>query len=155
MVAVGVALVLVGAAFLVAEAHAPYGILGTIGAVSLVGGAVLAIAAAGAGLAVILAVALAGAAIAGLWLTVAARKVLATRALRARSGSEALNGQLGVVRSWNGREGQVLVQGALWRARRSWPDDDCVPAPGDSVVVENMSGLTLGVRKAEEWEEPC
>ena len=26
---------------------------------------------------------------------------------------------------------------------------------GDSVVVEGVNGLTLAVRKAEEWEEPC
>jgi membrane protein implicated in regulation of membrane protease activity len=25
---------------------------------------------------------------------------------------------------------------------------------GDAVVVERVSGLTLGVRRAEEWEEP-
>ena len=26
---------------------------------------------------------------------------------------------------------------------------------GDQVVVERVSGLTLGVRKAEDWEDPC
>jgi membrane protein implicated in regulation of membrane protease activity len=25
---------------------------------------------------------------------------------------------------------------------------------GDPVVVERVTGLTLGVRRAEEWEEP-
>lgn len=38
MVEVGVALVLVGAALLVAEAHVPAGILGVGGAAALVGG---------------------------------------------------------------------------------------------------------------------
>jgi membrane protein implicated in regulation of membrane protease activity len=27
-------------------------------------------------------------------------------------------------------------------------------AAGDAVVVERVTGLTLGVRRAEEWEEP-
>jgi membrane protein implicated in regulation of membrane protease activity len=48
----------------------------------------------------------------------------------------------------------VLVDGALWRARRSWADDDEELGLGDPVVVERVSGLTLAVRKAEEWEEP-
>jgi len=45
------------------------------------------------------------------------------------------------------------VDGALWRARPSWPDADEHLAAGDAVVVERVSGLTLAVRRAEEWEE--
>jgi membrane protein implicated in regulation of membrane protease activity len=85
---------------------------------------------------------------------VATRKALATRRLRAASGREALSGRLGVVRSWNGAGGQVFVDGALWRARRSLGDEDDDLASGDSIVVERVSGLTLGVRRAEDWEEP-
>jgi membrane-bound serine protease (ClpP class) len=153
MVAVGVALVLVGAALLVAEAHLPAGILGVCGGAAVIGGAALAIAAAGGGLAIVLAVAVAAAAMSALWFTFVARKALATRRLGAASGREALCGHCGVVRAWNGAGGQVLVDGALWRARRSWADEEGPLAPGDSVVVERVSGLTLAVRKAEEWEE--
>jgi membrane-bound serine protease (ClpP class) len=72
---------------------------------------------------------------------------------RAASGREALSGRTGVVRSWNGEGGQVFVDGALWRARRSWPDDpEGEIGPGDAVVVERVNGLTLGIRKAERWE---
>ena len=46
------------------------------------------------------------------------------------------------------------MDGALWRARPSWPDSDDELKVGDPVVVERVSGLTLAVRKAEEWEEP-
>src|SRR5215216_4345531 len=92
MVAIGVALVLVGAALLVAEAHLPSGALGVTGAVALAGGAALAISAAGGGLAIVLAAMFAAAGVAGLWLAVAARKALATRALRPSSGREALSG---------------------------------------------------------------
>ena len=153
MVEVGVALLLVGAALLVAEAHVPAGILGVLGGVALVGGMALAIAGAGAGLAIVVAGMVAGGAVAGLWLAIATRKTMATRRLRVSSGREALSGRMGVVRSWDAGGGQVLVDGALWRARKSFMDDDGELGVGDSVVVERVSGLTLAVRRAEEWEE--
>jgi membrane-bound serine protease (ClpP class) len=153
MVVVGVALVLLGAALLVAEAHLPAGVLGATGGLSLTAGAVLAIAGIGGGMVAIVPVALGAGTIAGLWLWVAARKSLESQARRPRSGSEALSGRPGVVRQWAGTDGQVLVDGALWRARHSWPEDDALTS-GDQVVVERVSGLTLAVRKAEEWEEP-
>jgi membrane-bound ClpP family serine protease len=146
--------VLLGAALMVAEAHVPAGILGAAGGVSLVAGAAIAIAAAGGGLVAILPVAVGAGAIAALWLTIATRKSLASQAGRPRSGREALSGRLGVVRNWSDADGQVLVDGALWRARQSCPDDEPALHAGDPVVVERVSGLTLGVRKAEDWEEP-
>jgi len=154
MVVVGVALVFVGAALLVAEAHAPAGVLGVVGGLALAGGAALAIAGAGGGLAIVLSVTVAAGAVAALWLAVATRKALATHGLRASAGREALSGRVGVVRSWKGADGQVFVDGALWRARHSWADEDTELGEGDQVVVERVSGLTLGVRRAEEWEEP-
>jgi membrane-bound ClpP family serine protease len=154
MVVVGVALVLVGVALLVAEAHVPAGILGVVGALTLAGGAALAIAGAGGGLAIILPVVIAAGAVGALWLAIATRKALATQGRRSSSGREALSGRVGVVRNWTGAGGQVLVDGALWRARRSWADDDEEIGAGDSVVVERVSGLTLAVRRAEDWEEP-
>jgi len=155
MVEIGVALVLVGAAFMVAEAHVPGGVLGVLGGATLAGGIALAVAGAGAGLAIVVAAMLASAAVGGLWLAVATRKALATRRLRVSSGSEALSGRVGVVRSWEAGRGQVLVDGALWRARPSWPDESLELGVGDPVVVERVNGLTLGVRRAEEWEEQC
>ncbi|MEA2450539.1 MAG: hypothetical protein QOG63_2471 [Thermoleophilaceae bacterium] len=157
MVEVGVVLVLLGAALLVAEAHVPAGAFGTAGGIALTAGVVLAMTASGAGLAVVIPVAVGTGAIACLWLAIATRKSLATIGRRPRSGSEALSGRSGVVRNWNGRGGQVLVDGAIWSARRSWPADDETDErlePGDEVVVERVSGLTLAVRKAEEWEAP-
>jgi membrane-bound ClpP family serine protease len=153
MVEVGVALVLVGVALLVAEAHLPSGALGAAGGGALAVGAALAIAGAGAGAAAVVAAVLAALAVTAGWLLVATRKSLAVRRLRAASGREALSGRTGVVRSWAGECGQVFVDGALWRARRSWPDDPEEIGVGDSVVVERVNGLTLGVRRAERWEE--
>jgi membrane-bound serine protease (ClpP class) len=155
MVVVGVALLLVGAALLVAEAHAPAGLLGAAGGISLAAGAALAIAGAGGGVGVALAAMVAAAAVAGIWVALATRKALATRALRPSSGREALSGRMGVVRTWAGGGGQVFVDGALWRARHSWNAEGEELGEGDPVVVERVSGLTLAVRKAEDWEEPC
>jgi membrane-bound ClpP family serine protease len=153
MVEAGVALVLVGAALLVAEAHVPSGALGAAGGVALAAGAALALAGAGGGAAIVIGVVLGAIAATGLWLAFATRKALATRRLRLASGREALTGRCGVVRSWQNGDGQVFVDGALWRARPSWPDSDEQISAGDAVVVERVTGLTLGVRKAEEWEE--
>jgi membrane-bound ClpP family serine protease len=153
MVEVGVALVLVGAVLLVVEAHVPAGVLGVAGGVALAGGAALAISGAGGGLAIVLPVMLGSLAVAGLWLAVATRKALAAQRRRTASGREALSGRMGVVRQWAGADGQVFVDGALWRARRSWPEDESEFGAGDPVVVERVSGLTLAVRRAEEWEE--
>jgi membrane protein implicated in regulation of membrane protease activity len=47
----------------------------------------------------------------------------------------------------------VFIDGALWRARNQWSDEDEGSfRAGDSVVVERVSGLTLSVRRAEDWE---
>jgi membrane-bound ClpP family serine protease len=153
MVEFGVALVVVGAVLLVAEAHVPGGVLGATGGVTLALGAALALAGAGGGAAVIVAAVLGALAVSGLWLGIATRKTLAARRLRSPSGRDALTGRCGVVRSWQNGDGQVFVDGALWRARPSWPDSDEHLAPGDAVVVERVNGLTLAVRRAEEWEE--
>jgi membrane-bound ClpP family serine protease len=154
MIEAGALLVLVGAALLVAEAHVPAGILGVGGGLAIAGGAALAIGGAGGSLAVVLAAMLAALAVTALWLGTATRKALGTRRLRAASGREALFGRQGVVRTWSGAGGQVLVDGALWRARRSLADDEEGElGVGDAVVVERVNGLTLAVRRAEEWEE--
>jgi membrane-bound ClpP family serine protease len=157
MVLLGVVLLLLGAALLVAEAHLPSGAFGAAGGVTLTAGGLVTMAAAGAGMWAILPVTLGAALIASLWVAIAARKSLASQLRPVRAGSEALNGEFGIVRSWAGHDGQVLVAGALWRARRSWPDDEVEDGAlhaGDHVIVERVKGLTLGVRRAEDWESP-
>lgn len=154
MAIVGVVLLVLGASLLVAEAHLPAGALGVAGAVTLATGAALAIAGAGGSLVLVLAALTTSLAVAGAWTALIARTALRTRRQRAVSGREGLSGRCGVVRAWGGDAGQVLVDGALWRARPSVLETSAPPlAIGDAVVVERVRGLTLTVRRAEEWEE--
>jgi membrane-bound serine protease (ClpP class) len=155
MTALGLTLLVVGAVLLVVEAHVPtLGVLGGPGVIALGAGALLAVGGLGGGLALGLATALL-LALGGIGvLMVTLRKGIAVRRRRVRAGPEGLVGRLGVVRRWEEPCGKVLVDGALWHARRSWPDDDEHPAlhEGDPVVVERLDGLTLAVRPAEQWE---
>ena len=155
MTELGMALLLVGAIMILAEAHVQsLGALGGPGVVALGAGAVLAVAGLGGGvaLAVITALVLVMAGVGMLTLTL--RKGLGVRRRRVRAGPERLIGHLGVVRTWEDPRGSVLVDGALWRARLSACEEEqpLELHEGDPVVVERLDGLTLAVRPAEEWE---
>ena len=146
MTALGLLLVLVGAALVVAEAHVPsHGLLGSAAVASLALGVVLAVTGAGAAAAVGIAAGLGVALAGGLFMWVMVRKALATRRLRTRNN---LIGRIGTVKP----SGQVFVDGGLWRARVWDLQEEPALQPGDAVVVEHVNGLTLTVRHAEEWE---
>src|SRR4051812_47101415 len=149
-----VALGLTGAVLLVAEAHvASFGVLGGAGILALVLAAVLAVGEAGGGALAALAVAIPVAAVLSALLVIATRKSLAVRRQRVQGGSEGLIGRIGVVRHAVAPEGDVFVSGELWHARQSvMEDDQPALAAGEKVVVERVNGLTLTVRRAEEWE---
>jgi membrane-bound ClpP family serine protease len=153
MTALGIVLLLLGVILVVAEAHVPGGVLGVLGGVMLVAAVVVLAGAAGAGAAIAVPVGAALGLGAATWGVVVARGVSGTRRARVRSGAEGLSGQVGVVRRWDEPDGQVFVDGALWRARHSWgPGEEDALHEGDRVVVERVAGLTLCVRRAEEWE---
>jgi membrane-bound serine protease (ClpP class) len=154
MTALGVSLLIVGAIVIVAEAHVPsLGMLGGPGVLAIGVGALLAISGLGGGFAVALIAALLLVAIGAGAVALSVTKGLAVRRRRVRTGPEGLIGHQGVVRSWAEPTGSVLVDGALWRARRSIVDEDGAELhAGDRVVVEHLTGLTVGVRRAEEWE---
>jgi membrane-bound serine protease (ClpP class) len=146
-------LLALGAVLLVAEAHLPsFGALGVAGIAALVTGAALAVDAAGGGVALVLGVAVAIGVGGGALLLYAVRATLPVVRARARTGAEALVGHIGVVRQAPAPFGQILVDGALWRARPCWEEDTPALREGDHVVVERVTGLTLSVRRAEEWE---
>jgi membrane-bound ClpP family serine protease len=138
----GLLLVLVGAALAATEAHVvSHGVFGSGAVISLAAGVALLVSAAGSAAIVAIVCGLAVAAAGGTALYAMVVRALATRRLRA---SNSLIGRVGVAKAAD----CVFVDGALWRAR-AWdePISDGVP-----VVVENVNGLTLTVRPAEEWE---
>lgn len=149
MTAIGIALLVVGAIVVTVEAHVPsLGVLGGPGVVALAVGAVLAVGGLGGGIAlgVVAAVLVTAVGVGVVGISVAKGKAVGRR--RARTE---LVGRLGVVRRWEDPDGTVLVDGALWSARPSLPDGESLSS-GDRIVVERVSGLTLCVRKAEDWE---
>jgi membrane-bound ClpP family serine protease len=153
MTALGFVLLLTGVALVVAEAHVPGGVLGVAGGVALIAGGIIIIGALGGGAAIAVPIGVGIGAAVGGWALLVARKTAGARRARIRSGAEGLCGQLGVVRSWAQPAGQVFVDGALWRARQDWaPSGEESLREGDPVVVERVNGLTLSVRRAEEWE---
>jgi membrane-bound ClpP family serine protease len=150
MATFGLVLMVLGAALAVAEAHVvSHGVLGTGAVLALTGGVVLVVEGAGAGLAVALAVGLSVGLVSALYGFFVLRRALAARRTPVRGG---LIGRLGEVRTAPAPVGRVLVDGALWRARL-WAGEEDIPVrSGDPIVVERIDGLTLTVRRAEEWE---
>ena len=142
-----VALVAVG--LLVAELLLPTGgVLAAVGALGLVAAGVVALTAesdssaadwAGPGLITLGVLCLVTSYVVG-------RKVLAAhRDEPVRAGPEELVGARAEARTPLDPEGQVWIEGALWRARLSGAGGGS-PRPGDRVVVEAVEGLTLVVR---------
>ena len=153
MVILGIVLVLMGAGLMVAEAHLPtYGVLGLVGLGSLVAGGAIAVDASGGGSALVLVVTLMLLLVAGVALATVVRGAAGVARMRPRPGSAGLVGHVGIVRHELEPVGQVFVDGALWRAQPCWEEDPSPLREGDRVVVERVKGLTLGVRRAEEWE---
>jgi membrane-bound serine protease (ClpP class) len=132
------------------------GIIGGPGVLALAVGAILAVGGLGGGIGLAIGIAVALVAVSGSMLMVSLRKGVAVRRRRIRAGPERLVGHVGVVRSWCEPSGTVQLDGALWTARKAAPYSDDEPDPelhkGDRVVVEYLDGLTVRVRRAEEWE---
>lgn len=149
MTALGIALLVVGAVVVAVEAHiSSLGFLGGPGVIALAVGAVLAVGGLGGGLALGLVSAIVLVALGVAVVGVSVIKGTGVRRLAHRTG---IVGHLGTVRRWEGSKGTVLVDGALWHARPSLPDSEPL-REGEEIVVERVSGLTLAVRRAEDWE---
>lgn len=143
-----VLIALLGVSLLVAELLLPTGgVLAVLGVVGLVGGGVIALtaesdatAADWAGPALITL----GILSAISFYTVTRKVLEAHRDQPIRAGHEELIGAAAEVRSSLDPEGQVWIEGALWRARLA--SDGGPLRPGDRVTVEAVEGLTLLVR---------
>lgn len=153
MTALGVILIAAAVVLLLAEAHlSTGGLIGALAAAAAIGGVALMLLSAGAGAAVVLVVALCAAAVAAPLLLTTRRRIRRHLRARPRTGREALVGHVGVVRSIGGPTAEVFVDGSLWRAEADPLHREAELHDGDRVVVEGVNGLTLCVRKAEEWE---
>jgi membrane-bound ClpP family serine protease len=154
MTALILGLLTLGAVLLVAEAYlGSFGMLGTAGSAAVIAGIVLTLLVSGGSFALVLAVTVPVAAAAVAVAVLATHKALSASRQRARCGSEGLIGQVAIVRLPLDPLGHVVVDGELWRARRSWAEeDDPPPAEGEPMVVDGIQGLTLSVRRAEVWE---
>ena len=144
----GLALILLGIAFMIAEAFTPGVIvLGLGGIVAFVAGSLLLFDP--RGIDVDFAVA---------WTTIAAAAISSAAflfivlglAIRARrsvvvSGMEEMVGAPGRVIDWSGDAGRVRVRGEIWKARAARPAN-----PGEAVRVLRVEGLTLIVEADQQ-----
>jgi membrane-bound serine protease (ClpP class) len=140
MEGLAIALLAVALVLFIAEAHAPTTVLGLLGVAALVG-AGFAWRDAGHDLPVA-AIVVGGVILAG-FVVFASRKALtAHRDEPVRTGSEEMVGAVGEVRMPLDPEGQIFIQGALWRARTTGSDEIGL---GTRVRVKAVDGLTLEV----------
>ncbi len=137
----GLALLLLGVAFMVAEAFVPsFGALGIGGIVAFIVGATMLIDTDIPEFQLSLTVILTMAAVSGAFLILLIGYVWRTHHYKVQSGVEQMTGNKVTVVDWTGKEGHVWVQGERWNAR-----GDRAYATGDELVVQRMDGLTLVV----------
>ncbi|ANT51076.1 NfeD family protein [Mesorhizobium amorphae] len=140
----GLALMLLGIAFLAVEAFNPTVVLGLGGVSAFLLGAAMLLKVEGPGFEMSWAVIGAAAALTlGLALLTGSYLWAARRSLP-RVGGEAMRGQPAKILDWQGGEGHVLALGERWRAKANEP-----VAPGDSVEVVGVSDLVLTVRRRD------
>jgi membrane-bound ClpP family serine protease len=153
VIALGVIVVLAGLAVLVVEAHvSTAGVLGLAGMMAVAAGIGLIIASSGAGLLLAVPVSIVLAITGAVATAIMARKILVARREALRTGPSSLIGTTATVRTWSGDEGQVATDGTLWRARMSYGWEHPLPVPGQMVIVAELDGLTLSVRRPHAWE---
>lgn len=147
--AIGVVLLIIAFALIVAEAHLPTGgLLGLAGIGALIAGGLLLFGEDEGGAEISPALVIALALVLGGLTVVVGRKVLAARRRPVTTGEEHLIGSIGRVRTTLDPVGQVFVSGALWRARA-----DAGEAPieaGYRVRIEAVDGLTLSVTALDD-----
>ncbi|MBL4619094.1 MAG: nodulation protein NfeD [Marinicaulis sp.] len=138
----GLALMGVGAVFMLLEAYTPtFGIVGLAGLLLF-----------GFGLFVVfpegfrVSASVIGTilAIAGGFLALILFALIGSRSHGPMLGAEAIRRREGVVDEWDGKEGWVIVEGERWRARADKP-----LSPGDKIRVLEIDGLVLIVKQAK------
>ncbi|MGB7587919.1 MAG: NfeD family protein [Solirubrobacterales bacterium] len=151
-----VVVALIGVVFLLTELMLPTGgVLAALGAIGLIAGGILALTAdAGSSASSYAGPALIAVGILSIvFFVFVSRKVLAAhRRTPLWTGHEELIGARAEARTSLDPDGQVWVEGALWRARLV--GDGGPLRPGDRVTIEAVEGLTLAVRPEPPSETP-
>jgi membrane-bound serine protease (ClpP class) len=147
----GVALLFVGVALIIAEAHvAAGGVMGAVGVIAIVLAGLLLYDTNSEALEISAPVVVVAGVLIGGFLAFAAKKVVEARRNPVRTGWEELVGAVGDVRQPLDPGGQVFVEGTLWRSEAAGGSG---PIPrGVRVRVESVDGLTLRVRPLEGEE---
>lgn len=140
----GLALMLLGIAFLAIEAFNPTVVLGLGGVAAFLLGSALLLKVEGPGFAMSWAVIGPAAALTLGLALLTGTCVWAARKSPPRVGGEAMRGLPVEILDWQGGEGHVLALGERWRARADEP-----VAPGDSVEVTDVGDLVLTVRRRD------
>ncbi|BCG95559.1 NfeD family protein [Mesorhizobium sp. 131-2-1] len=138
----GLALMLLGVAFLIIEAFNPTVVLGLGGVAAFLLGSAMLLKVEGPGFAMSWAVIGPAAALTLGLALLTGTYVWAARKNPPRVGGEAMRGLPVEILDWQGGEGHVLALGERWRARADGP-----VAPGDSVEVTEVGDLVLTVRR--------
>jgi membrane-bound serine protease (ClpP class) len=140
---VGIALILLGIALMVAEAFAPsFGVLGLGGVTAFAIGSVILFKSGMPGYGVPVAAVVAGTVVTGGLLVLVLAMLLRSRRHAVITGKEGLIGSAGEVVEWAGGGGRVRVLGEVWLAQAS----DALQ-PGDPIEVRGREGLLLTVRR--------
>ena len=145
----GVLLIALAFGLFIAELKMPgFGIMGTLGIVSLALGAIMLVNKTDLGVSVDLTTAVSGAVAFGVIFLFLSYLVLKSHRRRKMAGREEIIGAVGEALTDLDPEGKVLVQGTYWTARAA----ERIPK-GAPVRVKEIKGLKLLVEPAKE--EPC
>jgi len=149
---VGIVLLLLGVAFIIAEAHLPtQGILGGAGVAALVVSGLVLYNTDSDSFEVSVPVVVVVGLLLGGFIAFAVQRAVLARGRPVMTGSEELVGAIGEVRQPLDPVGQVFVEGALWRAQAA--EGGSSVDRGYRVRVESVDGLTLAVRPLSPEEE--
>jgi len=140
----GLALMMLGVAFLIVEAFNPTVVLGLGGVAAFLLGSAMLLKVEGPGFAMSWAVIGPAAALTLGLALLTGTYVWAARRNPPRVGGEAMRGLPVEILDWQGGEGHVLALGERWRAKAGEP-----MRPGDRVEVTDVSDLVLTVRRRD------
>jgi membrane-bound serine protease (ClpP class) len=149
---VGILLLVLGVAMIIAEAHLPTGgLVGAAGVAALVASGLLLYNTDSDAFEVSVPVVVVTGVLLGGFIAFAAQRTVRAHHRPVMTGWEEMVGAIGEVRQPLDPLGQVFVEGALWRAR---PADEATSVDrGYRVRVESVDGLTLVVRPLSPEEE--